>query len=204
MLDQLVLVKNLEGTPIEFVGSWTDITDRKQAEENLSRSQRLESVGRLAGGIAHDFNNLLTAILGYSEILNLRFPAGDPSHMQIEEIQKAAERAAGLTRQLLAFSRKQILQPRVISINSVVSEMDRMLRRLLGEDIDIVTKLDDGLWNVRADPGQIEARRTGKMFRTKRSHPSRIFDVRKPFSLWKTTSRSGSWPSRSSGVTDTR
>ena len=156
VLDQLVLVKNLEGTPIEFVGSWTDITDRKQAEENLSRSQRLESVGRLAGGIAHDFNNLLTAILGYSEILNLRFPAGDPSHMQIEEIQKAAERAAGLTRQLLAFSRKQILQPRVISINSVVSEMDRMLRRLLGEDIDIVTKMDDGLWNVRADPGQIE------------------------------------------------
>jgi CheY-like chemotaxis protein len=116
----------------------------------------MESVGTLAGGVAHDFNNILTVILGCAEILTVRFPATDPSYQTVEEIRQAANRAAGLTRQLLAFSRKQILQPKVIGINSIVTEMDRMLRRLIGEDIDIVTVLEDGLWNVKADPGQIE------------------------------------------------
>ncbi len=133
-----------------------DITPQKMLESQLLASQRIEAVGRLAGGVAHDFNNLLTVILGYCEILNTRFPAADPCHREIDEIRMAGERAQGLTRQLLAFSRRQILQPRVININSVVSGMDRMLRRLIGEDIDIVSRLDGGLWNVKADPGQIE------------------------------------------------
>ncbi len=133
-----------------------DITHQRNLESQLLSSQKMEVVGRLAGGVAHDFNNLLTVILGYAEVLNVRFPAGDPSHKEVEEIRKAAEHAAEFTRQLLAFSRKQILQPRVININSVVSGMDRMLRRLIGENIGVVVKMDDGLWNVKADPGQVE------------------------------------------------
>ncbi len=133
-----------------------DITPRKLLESQLLAFQRMEAVGRLAGGVAHDFNNLLTVILGFSEVLGARFPAGDPCHREIGEIRKAGERAQGLTRQLLAFSRRQILQARVVNINSILSGMHPMLRRLIGEDIDIVTRLDDGLWNVKADPGQIE------------------------------------------------
>src|SRR5205807_8902842 len=110
----------------------------------------------LAGGIAHDFNNLLTAITGYSELTLRRLQAGDPLRRNLEEIKKAGERAASLTRQLLAFSRKQVLQPKVLELNSIVSDMDRMLRRLIGEDIDLVTMLEPQLGRVKADPGQIE------------------------------------------------
>jgi len=143
----------------EIVGAvvaFVDITERRSLEGQLRQSQKMEAVGSLAGGVAHDFNNLLTVILGYTEMLNLRFPPGDPSRRDIEEIHKAGKRAEGITRQLLAFSRKQILQPRVIGINSIVKEMDRMIRRLIGEDIDIVARLDDGLWDVMVDPGQVE------------------------------------------------
>jgi signal transduction histidine kinase/CheY-like chemotaxis protein len=125
-------------------------------EEQLRQAQKMEALGRLAGGVAHDFNNLLTAILIYSELLLQRLDPADPLRNQIEEINKAGNRASSLTRQLLAFSRKQILQPKVIDLNSVIEEMRDMLRRLIGEDVDLITALDPMLNKVKADPGQIE------------------------------------------------
>jgi CheY-like chemotaxis protein len=113
-------------------------------------------VGRLAGGIAHDFNNMLGAIIGYSEMILRNLRKEDPIFRDVEQVRGAADRAAALTRQLLAFSRKQVLEPRVININSVVTGIEKMLRRLIGEDIELSTALADGLWHVRADPGQIE------------------------------------------------
>ncbi|HET7274663.1 MAG TPA: PAS domain S-box protein [Longimicrobiaceae bacterium] len=140
-----------------------DITQRveaesalKESQEQLLQSQKMEAVGRLAGGIAHDFNNLLTAIKGFTELLLLDFDSDDPRRSFASEIQGAAGRAAGLTRQLLAFSRKQVLQPKVLDLNVVVAEMENMLRRLIGEDFTLSTKLADGLGRVRADPGQVE------------------------------------------------
>jgi two-component system, cell cycle sensor histidine kinase and response regulator CckA len=128
----------------------------RDSEEQLRQSQRLESVGRLAGGVAHDFNNLLTAIVGYSELTLKRLGPDDPSRRNVMEIKKAGERAASLTRQLLAFSRRQILQPKVFDLNAVVSDMEDMLRRLIGEDIDVLNILDAGLGHIKADIGQIE------------------------------------------------
>jgi two-component system cell cycle sensor histidine kinase/response regulator CckA len=137
-------------------GAATDVTERKQLEEQYRQSQKLESVGQLAGGIAHDFNNLLTVISGYGELMLRRVGRDDPLRRNLEEIKKAAERASSLTRQLLAFSRKQVLQPKVIDLTATVVNMDRMLQRLIGEDIQLVTLLDPGLEKVKADPGQIE------------------------------------------------
>ncbi|MGE5699732.1 MAG: PAS domain S-box protein [Deltaproteobacteria bacterium] len=140
-----------------------DVTERRKmeealrsSEEQLRQSQKMEAIGLLAGGIAHDFNNLLTAIRGYSDLLLQRLDSGSPLRRDVEEIRNAGERAASLTRQLLAFSRKQVLQPKVLDLNAVVAGMDNMLRRLIGEDIDLVAVLKPGLWNVRADPGQLE------------------------------------------------
>jgi two-component system, cell cycle sensor histidine kinase and response regulator CckA len=133
-----------------------DITARKRLEEQLLQAQKMEAIGRLAGGVAHDFNNLLTVINGYSANVLENLPAQDPLFQELEEICKAGERAAALTRQLLAFSRRQVLTPRVLDLNIVVAEMDRMLRRLLGEDIHLVTTLDRSLASVYADPGQME------------------------------------------------
>jgi len=116
----------------------------------------MEAVGRLAGGIAHDFNNLLTVIKGYSELMLDELGSADPLRAEVDEIKKAADRAATLTRQLLAFSRQQVLAPKVIDLNTVVSNMDKLLHRLLGEDIDLFTVLEHGLGRVKADPGQIE------------------------------------------------
>jgi CheY-like chemotaxis protein len=113
-------------------------------------------VGKLAGGIAHDFNNLLTAIKGYTDLLLRRSADGAPAHRDLMEIKKASEQAARLTRQLLAFSRKQVLQPRVINLNEVIEKMQEMLQRLIGEHIDLVAKLQDELYPLKADPGQIE------------------------------------------------
>ena len=133
-----------------------DVTERRSLERQFLQAQKMEAVGRLAGGIAHDFNNLLTAILGYVDLLLYGLPTLSPLRPDLEEIRKAADRAAGLTHQLLAFSRKQVLALRVLDLNELVAEMDRMLRRLLGEDIDVVTKLDPALGAVRADAGQLE------------------------------------------------
>ncbi|HKC66268.1 MAG TPA: PAS domain S-box protein, partial [Pyrinomonadaceae bacterium] len=133
-----------------------DVTERRQLEEQLRQAQKMEAVGRLAGGVAHDFNNLLTAITGYSDLTLRRLRPEDPLRRNVEEIKKAGDRAASLTRQLLAFSRKQVLQPKVLDLNAVVSDMEEMLQRLIGEDIELRTMLAPELGSVKADPGQIE------------------------------------------------
>ena len=145
----------IEGRPC-IVGVFRDRTQQRQLEEQLKLAQRLEAVGRLAGGVAHDFNNLLSVILSYAGFAADALRESDPTHADIVEIQNAGQRAAALTRQLLAFSSKQILEPEVLSINKVVSGIESMLRRLLGEDIDIEVHLDEPLGSVMADPGQIE------------------------------------------------
>jgi len=137
-------------------GGIRDTTERLALEERLRQSQKMEAVGRLAGGIAHDFNNLLTIILGYSQILGDGITAGSRLADSNAQIKSAAERAAGITRQLLAFSRKQVLSPRVINLNDIVLNLDSLLRRLIGEDIEVMTAPANDLGMVKADPGQIE------------------------------------------------
>ena len=130
--------------------------ERKKLEEQLRQAQKMEAIGQLTGGIAHDFNNMLTVIIGYSELMLQRLKADDPLRSEVEQVKEAGVRASLLTRQLLAFSRKQVLQPRVLDLNAVLTNMDRMLQRLIGEDIDLVTVPAPGLGRVLADPGQIE------------------------------------------------
>jgi signal transduction histidine kinase/CheY-like chemotaxis protein len=138
------------------IGYFMDITERKRLETQLTRAQRMEAVGILAGGIAHDFNNLLTAIMGYGELMKMDLEKNDPHYHYTEEILKTCTRGSTLTHQLLAFSRKQILQPTVLSVNSLVSGMERLLRRLIGEDVELITNIDEDLGAVKADKGQIE------------------------------------------------
>src|SRR6266571_3896225 len=127
-----------------------------RSEEQLRQSQKVEAIGRLAGGIAHDFNNLLTIINGYTELLLARIPGEDRMSKDINEIRKAGQRAASLTRQLLAFSRKQILEPKVLDLNTIVVDMEKMLRRVIGEDVKLTIAPAPDLHRTRADPGQIE------------------------------------------------
>jgi PAS domain S-box-containing protein len=150
------MVKNEQGEALFIDGLFEDITVRKLLEDQLAQAQRMEAIGHLAGGVAHDFNNLLTAVIGHSEILLLELPADDPLSEHVREIMKAAERGNSLTRQLLAFGRRQILQPWVVNLNSTVADMNKMLQRLIGEDIELVTRLDADLGLVKADLGQIE------------------------------------------------
>jgi PAS domain S-box-containing protein len=133
-----------------------DVTERVTLEESLRQSQKMEAVGRLAGGVAHDFNNLLTVILGYSQILADGAQAGSRLAESTAQIKTAAEKAAGITRQLLAFSRKQVLAPRVMNLNEIVMSLDSLLRRLIGEDIEVLTATANDLGSVKADPSQIE------------------------------------------------
>jgi len=133
-----------------------DITQRKQLEEQLRQSAKMEAVGMLAGGIAHDFNNLLTIINGYSHILLNTLPAADPNRSAVEQIMKAGERAATLTRQLLSHSRRQVLQPKPLNLNQLLTGMEPMLRRLIGEDIELCFAPALDIGQVNADPGQIE------------------------------------------------
>jgi PAS domain S-box-containing protein len=137
-------------------GTQRDVSEQRRLEDQFRQSQKMEAVGQLAGGIAHDFNNLLTAILGNTQLLLRELPPGDAMRGDVEEIRKASERAAGLTRQLLAYSRRQMLQPEILDLNVVVADMDRMLRRLIGEHIAFVTVPAPDLGRVRADPSQIE------------------------------------------------
>ncbi len=134
----------------------TDITVRKTLEEQLMHAQKMEAVGRLAGGVAHDFNNMLTVIAGYNRMILDELSTLDPLRGYAEEILKAADRAAALTNQLLAFSRRQIMQPRVVSTNAVLGQTENMLRRLIGEDIQLVMSLGPDTGNIRADPNHIE------------------------------------------------
>ena len=154
----------LPGTgTVQVLGVATDITDSKRAEqtlrdteEQLRQSQKLEGVGQLARGIAHDFNNLLTVIGGYTDLLLKASDLDQPKRDKLIEVKKAAERASSLTRQLLAFSRKQILKPEVLDPNSLVDGLGKMLRRLIGEDIEVITSLRPEVGKINADPSQIE------------------------------------------------
>ncbi len=159
--DGIIIEVEISASPIRFEDreAWLalaiDVTEKKRLEAELFQAQKMESVGRLAGGIAHDFNNLLGVITGYGELSRRPLAAGDPMARRLDEILKATAKAADLTKQLLAFSRKQILQPRVLNLNAVTADMDRMLRRLIGEHIDLVTAPDERLGLIRADPSQI-------------------------------------------------
>jgi len=145
------------GVPVAVQGIARDVTERKQLEEQLRQSQKMEAIGQLAGGVAHDFNNLLTAINGYSSLALLRMKEdNDTVRGYLEEVRKAGDRAANLTRQLLAFGRKQMLQPVPINLNDVVADLNKMLRRLIGEDIELTAKFEPELGRIKADPGQIE------------------------------------------------
>jgi hypothetical protein len=134
----------------------TDVSDRRKLEAQLAQAQKMEAMGRLAGGVAHDFNNLLGVITGYSELLERSRQVDGAGQKRLEQIQKAAHRAAALTRQLLAFSRKEVIQPRVLDLNEVVGDVERMLRRLIGEDVVLVTKLGRDLGRVLADRSQVD------------------------------------------------
>ncbi|MBN9519079.1 PAS domain S-box protein [bacterium] len=150
------LIRDGGGRPVEAVGSWSDVTDLRQIEDQFRHAQKMQAVGKLAAGVAHDFNNLLTVINGYSDMLLESLPAGDPSRDLLAEIHHAGERSAGLTRQLLAFSRQQVLAPRALDLNAVVTDAEKMLRRVIGEDVRLATALDPRLGAIQADPGQVE------------------------------------------------
>ena len=149
-------VRNAEGAVEKLVIVNRDITERRELEQQLVLSQRLEAVGKLSGGIAHDFNNLLGVIIGYSEALQESIAADNPLREAIDEIQKAGKRAATLTQQLLAFSRKQVLEPKILDLNAIVVDMEKMLRRLIGEDVELKFKMPPDLGKVKADRGQLE------------------------------------------------
>jgi len=162
---QVVMVKahSADGTVVGHHCFMKDISERKraddelrQAQEHLRQAQKLEAIGRLAGGIAHDFNNLLTVINGYSEILLSNGRTDEVSRRLLGQVKKSGERAATLTQQLLAFSRKAVIQPVVLDLNPVVKDAEKMLRRLIGEDIELRTELEPGLGAIRADRGQID------------------------------------------------
>jgi two-component system cell cycle sensor histidine kinase/response regulator CckA len=149
-------IRNEAGEIYRLAGIAEDVTARKQLEDQLRQSQKMEAVGRLAGGVAHDFNNLLTGIIGYSGIVLNELAPADPARELVEEIQKASERAALLTNQLLAFSRKQVLAPQVLNLGSVIADMAPMLRRLIGEHIELIHVPEPLVGSVRADMGQLQ------------------------------------------------
>ncbi len=161
-LDGNIIYGETSGQPIVYQGQEaalsivTDITERKKLSEQLRQSQKMEAIGRLAGGVAHDFNNLLTAMMGYIGLLEPQLPAESEALHDLNEIKQATNRAADLVRQLLAFSRQQIIQPRLWNLNNSVNSIQKMLRRLIGEDVELHTFLSEGLGFVKIDPGHVE------------------------------------------------
>ena len=147
---------NMRGEVENLVIVNRDISERRRLEEQLRQSQKMDAIGRLSGGVAHDFNNLLGVIIGYAEILQERISETDSMRAPVDQIIKAGNRASSLTKQLLAFSRQQVLEPKILLLNAVVADTDKMLRRLIGEDIELLTSLDPALGKIRADQGQIE------------------------------------------------
>ena len=155
-LENAALIADETAGEVIIEGTVTDMTERKLLEEQLRQSQKMEAIGQLAGGIAHDFNNLLTTVLGYSNMALNRLSPNEPVREEIEEIQKAGERAANLTRQLLTFSRKQLFEPRILDVNALIADWTRMLGRMIGEHIRLDMQLEPSLGSIRADPGQFE------------------------------------------------
>jgi PAS domain S-box-containing protein len=155
VLDQTIPMRDAEGTILSHQGFLLDITEQKQLEEQLRQSQKMEAIGQLAGGIAHDFNNMLTAISGYAELLAYSFDEGDPRADDVDQVRKAAAHAAALTRQLLTFSRKQVLLPQRLDVNDVVRDLEPMLARTIGAEVELKTSLEDGLAFVETDPDQL-------------------------------------------------
>lgn len=149
-------IENPDGTLRALVGIIADLTEQKKLQEQLSQAQKMESVGRLAGGVAHDFNNMLSVILGHTELAGKKVADAPPLREHLEQIQMAAERSAAIVRQLLAFARKQTVTPSLLDLNETVESMLKMLRRLIGENIDLVWRPGKGLWSVRMDPAQID------------------------------------------------
>ena len=151
-----VVERDQSGAPLRITGTHSDITDKKNLESQLHQAQKMESVGQLAGGVAHDFNNMLSVIIGYTELSLLKMEPSQPQYSNLIQIRSAAERSADLTRQLLAFARKQTIAPRVIDMNETVSGMLKMLQRLIGENINLTLTTASKLWLVKVDPSQID------------------------------------------------
>jgi len=156
VLETATAVRDKDGNIVAYEGIIRDVTDKRHLERQLFQSQKMESIGLLAGGVAHDFNNILTAIKGYADILKLKMGPQHAFYNSIENITKAAERAENLTRQLLGFSRKQMIKPRVININREIKDLNKMLARLITEDINFELELKEGIKNIKADPVQIQ------------------------------------------------
>ncbi len=156
VVDRALALRDETGRVRRMVGAMLDVTDLKEIEARLRRSEKLEALGRLAGGIAHDFNNVLSVITGYGELLRSALGSGDPRQAEVAEILRAAESGEGLTRQLLAYSRDRQLRPEVLDLNTVVQDAAGMLRRLLGQDVELVCRLAPSPGRVSADPGQLE------------------------------------------------
>ncbi|GMV82621.1 MAG: hypothetical protein AMXMBFR7_38050 [Planctomycetota bacterium] len=154
--DRSFPLRNERGEVFRIVGIAADVTSSRQMEQQLRQAQKLEGIGQLAGGIAHDFNNLLTVINGRSMLVLNKLPAADPIRDEVAQILKTGQRAAALTKQLLAFSRKQMLEPRIVNVNVLIAEMESMLKRLLREDIEYQSRLSGNVGTVKIDPGQLE------------------------------------------------
>src|SRR6266480_6927555 len=154
LLERALLVRDKNGRAVRFVGVLMDVTARKQLRDQLSHSQKMEAFGQLAGGVAHDFNNFLTAILGYSDLLVAEIPGRGTGAKYLSEIRSAAGRAASLTRQLLTFSRRQPLEPRVLEVNTLIHNLERSILRLLGENISVLCELMPEKKHIKVDPDQ--------------------------------------------------